>query len=450
MERSNNQKSDGTAAIEAITGMALPRSNLILLRLITTLTFLAIGWFSFSEVDIVSTALGKVVPDGRLKNLQAAEPGIIKNIHVVEGQRVNEGDLLFEFDPTVSESDSTSVHLKLRLTELELDRLESELSGAIPQYENRQEQDSFVDLQEQLRNARIKSHESRISQLSVEIDDLRHNLKTSKLQIESLEKITRHIREQEQILRPHIGKVVSQFTYDATKEKLLIKENELELETAKIQSLKNEIHIAELRLSSLHNDYQTKLVDEINLKRREVATMRGEAQKLELALSLTELRSPIAGVIHSIEATTVGGVVTEAQTLLKILPNEAPLIIEAQLSNSDIGFVRQGQSVEIKVDAFPFMQFGSLSGVVQQISPDSDSSAHANISGNNPQKINNNSSSYYRVRVIADQDQFKEHPHLQIKAGMSVQVDIKIGRRALLQFFVQPLARYWNETVTLR
>jgi hemolysin D len=142
--------------------------------------------------------------------------------------------------------------------------------------------------------------------------------------------------------------------------------------------------------------------------------------------------------------------VTEAQTLLKILPNEAPLIIEAQLSNSDIGFVRQGQSVKIKVDAFPFMQFGSLSGVVQQISPDSDNTAHANISASNPQKINNNSSSYYRVRVIADQNQFKEHPHLQIKAGMSVQVDIKIGRRALLQFFVQPLARYWNETVTLR
>jgi hemolysin D len=450
MERSNNHKRDGTAAIEAITDMVLPRSNLILLRLITALTFLAIGWFSFSEVDIVSTALGKVVPDGKLKNLQAAEPGIIKNIHVVEGQHVNEGDLLFEFDPTVSESDSASVDLKLRLAKLELDRLESELSGAIPQYENNQEQDSFVDLQEQLRSARIKSHESRTSQLSVEIEDLRHNLKTSELQVESLEKITRHIREQEQKLRPHIGKVVSQFTYDATKEKLLIKENELELETSKIQSLKNEIHIAELRLSSLHNDHQTKLVDEINLKRREVATMRGEAQKLELALSLKELRSPIAGVIQSIEATTIGGVVTEAQTLLKILPNEAPLIIEAQLSNSDIGFVRQGQSVKIKVDAFPFMQFGSLSGVVQQISPDSDNTAHANISASNPQKINNNSSSYYRVRVIADQNQFKEHPHLQIKAGMSVQVDIKIGRRALLQFFVQPLARYWNETVTLR
>ncbi len=447
MERSH--KSDDTAAIDAITAMVLPRSNHILLRLITILTFLAIIWFSFSEVDIVSTALGKVVPDGRLKYLQAAESGIIKNIHVVEGQRVSEGDLLFEFDPTVSESDSASVHLKLTLAELELDRLESELSGTIPKYEKNQP-NSFVDLQEQLRSARIESHQSKISQLSVEIQDLHHNLETSQLQVESLEKITRHIRGQEETLRPHIGKVVSQFAYDATKEKLLIKENELELEASKIQSLKNQINIAKLRLISLQNDYQTKLVDEINLKRREVATMRGEAQKLELALSLKELRSPTAGVIQSLEATTIGGVVTEAQTLLKILPDEAPLIIEAQISNSDIGFVRQGQSVKIKVDAFPFMQFGSLSGVIQQISPDSDNNAHANISVSAHQRINNNSSSYYRVRVIADQNQFKEHPHLQIRAGMSVQVDIKIGRRALLQFFVQPLARYWDETITLR
>lgn len=257
------------------------------------------------------------------------------------------------------------------------------------------------------------------------------------------------MREQEQKLRPHIGMVVSQFSYDATKEKMLIKENELELQISKVQLLKNEISIAKLQLSSLKNDYQTKLVDDINQKRREVATIQSEAQKIALAMDLKELRAPLAGVIQSIEVTTVGGVVSQAQTILTIMPDDAPLVIEAQLSNSDIGFVRPGQAVKIKVDAFPFMQFGSLTGVVQQISPDSDN-PQANSSSESRQKMSHNPGSFYRVRVIADKTQFGEHPHLQIRAGMSVQVDIKTGRRALLQFFVQPLARYWSETVVLR
>lgn len=432
---------------DLMEGMELPRSNAILLKLIVFLSVASICWLCISEVDIVSTATGRVSPEGRVKSVQAAETSIISAIHVSDGRHVKKDEVLFEFDSSLTEPEQQLVKTKLILANAELKRLESELSDDSPSYENPKEHEAIIEMQEQLREARKLSYKARLAQAEVSLQESQASLHSAESLAASLQEIAKHAQDQEEKLRPHIGTVVSQFSYDSTRESMLTKQNELAIQISKISSLKNGIKIDEKKLDSLKNEYRSQLVAELYEKRREVASLESESQKIDRIINMKELRAPVAGTIQSVDVTTLGGVVSPTQVLARIVPDDMPLVIEVNLANSDIGFVKIGQPAEIKVDAYPFMQYGALTGMVTQISPDSDEvSVNNNISASTLAS----SHSFYRIRIAADKYKSGMNSRIIIKPGMTVQADIKTGKRTLIQFFVQPLIRYWDETVSLR
>ncbi|WP_255489561.1 HlyD family type I secretion periplasmic adaptor subunit [Mitsuaria sp. BK037] len=430
--------------VEQVEGLQLPQSHRVLLTSILVVSLMLLVWLWLSEVDIVSTASGKVMPEGRLKVVQAAEAGVIVGIHGTEGQSVRKGDLLFEFDPTISESEQRSVGARLALATLEFARIEAEIAGRDPVYPEGDQHPEAVALQEQLRMARVSSFGSRIAQAEVNVDSARNSLASARAMVGNLEEIAAYTREQEQMLRPHVGKVVSRFNYESTRQSLLDKENDLAMQRSKAAAAEGELQVAQKRLRLVKDEHQSLLVEELNGKRNELTLLRAEARKIERIQGLKELRSPIDGQIQSVGVTTAGGVVTAAQTLATIVPEGMPLVIDANLSSADVGFVQAGQVVKIKLDAYPFMQYGALSGVVDQISPDSEN-AVGSVMGSRATP-----SAYYRVRITTELQQGGIDPRIRVKPGMTVQADITTGRRRLIQFFIQPLVRHWEDTLTMR
>ena len=431
--------------VEQVDGMQLPRSHRLLLKATVLVSLALLAWLGLGEVDIVSTAPGRVVPDGRLKVVQAAEAGVIVAIHHSEGQEVRKGDLLFELDPTISESEHRSIHARLDLATFEFARIEAELSGSTPVYPDGDRYPDAVALQEQLRVARESSFKAKIAQAEISVDSARNGLASARAMVSNLEEIAAYTRDQEHKLRPYVGQVVSRFSYESTRQSMLDKENDLATQRAKVIAAQGDLQVGEKRLRLVRDEHRSLLVEEFNEKRRELLLLRAEAQKIDRIRGLKELRSPIGGQIQSVGVTTAGGVVAAAQTLATIVPAGMPLVIDVHLANADAGFVHAGQTVKIKLDAYPFMQYGSLSGVVERISPDSESpagSAGSDIAAASP--------AYYRVRIRTDTHQSGVDPRIRVKPGMTVQADIATGRRRLIQFFIQPLVRHWEATVTMR
>jgi hemolysin D len=170
----------------------------------------------------------------------------------------------------------------------------------------------------------------------------------------------------------------------------------------------------------------------------------------------------VDGWVQKINVTTVGGVVNPAQTLMTIVPDGTPLVVEATLSNDDIGYVKVGQPVELKVDTFPFQKYGTLKATLVWVSPEAEEKSSAPISdengagGNQPEKAIQNVKSVkdgyvYKVRIRADKSVFiVDGQPAPLQAGMTVQADIATDRRTVIQFLLWPLVKYLDEAGAVR
>jgi len=217
-----------------------------------------------------------------------------------------------------------------------------------------------------------------------------------------------------------------------------------------------------MHLAEVEHDHQAEVYGQLSDKVANEAGLRGDMEKSRELHELKWLKAPVDGWVQKINVTTVGGVVNPAQTLLTIVPDGMPLVVEATLSNDDIGYVKVGQPVELKVDTFPFQKYGTLKGSLVWVSPDAEEKSIASANdengagGNQPEKAIQNVKSVkdgyvYKVRIRADQQAFIGDGHpAPLQAGMTVQADIATDRRRVIEFFLSPLIKYLNESASVR
>ena len=201
------------------------------------------------------------------------------------------------------------------------------------------------------------------------------------------------------------------------------------------------------------------LLDELNKAEAKAAGLVHDVAKAEQRARFQTLTAPVDGVVQQLAVHTVGGVVTPAQALLVLVPQESQLEIEAMVSNRDIGFVHPGQEAEIKVDTFTFTRYGLLHGKVLSVSQDA-------ITKDKPQDKPNqqgapgadNASSEpkgqemsYAARVSLDRTQMQIDDNLvNLGLGMAVTVEIKTGERTVLSYLLSPIMRYKHDTLRER
>ncbi len=419
-------------------------------------------WSIFGKMDIVATAPGKFIPDGRVKVIQPTETSVVKAIHVREGQHVKEGDLLIELDPALSEADLASASLTYQQNRLEQARLIAELKGSRPGYSKDASAESIA-LQEALREARLATYQTKLAAARAAIEERQSALGVAEAQLKKAE-VTLQIAQERETKVAKLLEVnfISRMDYLKNLQELESAKHDLVAQQKTVEQQRHSHRQAIEQRNVIQRDWRSSVLADLDKEITAHPGLRRDKEKAERLNDLKTLRSPVNGYVQAVGVTTLGGVVTPAQSLVAIVPEDTPLFVEADLSNDDIGYVRVGQKVDIKVDTYPFQKYGILSGTLVWVSPDAgprDGAANqgqdakaANGSGDSAGQQSNKSAYSYKVHVKPDLEarlvvggQFAV-----LQAGMTVQADIMTDRRRVIEFLLSPIVKYMDEGLKVR
>ena len=200
-------------------------------------------------------------------------------------------------------------------------------------------------------------------------------------------------------------------------------------------------------------EFITNILNELNKSHSQFGQAQESEQKTIRRLELTRITAPISGTIQDLSLYTIGGVVSPAQQLLRIVPEGDVLEALVVINNQDVGFVTAGQNAEIKIDAFPFTRYGLLSGTVAEISRDARSVQAFNNPEFGPKNKSDETENIERgerlvfvARIILQKHSLSVNGEdVELLPGMSMKAEIKTGKRRLADFFLAPLKQYDQE-----
>jgi len=365
--------------------------------LVTIVAVLLFGfWASQSEIDQITRGQGEVVPSSRVQIIQAEDGGVLTSLPVNEGDRIAAGSLLALFDTTYADADFRDAEAKSISLEANLERLRAEVLGSeFKPNPDQSEYAHFYQTQEALFRRRTQA-------LAEEVSAIQHVLSFLQKEIE--------------INEPLVDKGdVSQT------EILRLKRQEAEL-TASITNTRNRFfQEAQAEMARVEEEFE---------RVRQLLVMR------ERALTQTRVIAPVEGLVTNIQFSTIGGVVRPGEVLMELVPLEDDLLIEAKIATDEIGFVRIGHPVSVKVDAFDYTIYGGLDGELIYISADAEQE-------DTPQ----GKATFYSVRVRTKGSAFS-HPtsdSLTILPGMTASIEIKTGGNTILNYLLKPITKTLDE-----
>ncbi len=425
------------------------------------LVAILIVWSCIGQIAVVATAPGKFIPDGRIKQIQPLEASTIKAIHVKEGQHVRAGDLLLELDPAISGAALQANTDKYAYNRLEQARLAAELTHAAPDYRNADP--AWIALQESTRAARDAAFAAKRAQAQAQLEEKTHSLAAAQATLTKYRENTAISEEREASARPLVETgAISRVDYLQLKQELTSNRNDLAAQLKTVDEQRAALQEAQKRLAEVEHDHQAEVYGQLSDKVANEPGLRGDMEKSRELHELKWLKAPVDGWVQKINVTTVGGVVNPAQTLMTLVPDGTPLVVEATLSNDDIGYVKVGQPVELKVDTFPFQKYGALKGTLVWVSPDAEersvvsASDESGTAGNQAEKAIQNVKSVkdgyvYKVRIRAENTTFVVDGRMApLQAGMTVQADIQTDRRRVVEFLLSPVVKYLDEAAAVR
>ena len=365
------------AALEISETPANPLGRFIIWG-IFALIIIALLWSYFGMVDEVAVARGKVIPDGRLKVIQPLEEGIVTAIHVAEGQRVKEGELLLELDSTLKQVDVRTLEKSLTTVKLEKEMLMAELSGKSGEEVLGQRNLKLEDLSaevmafvKQLKQARESEYRSKEETLKSIIAQRADEIRIGEPALLRLENKYLLLKKQEASLKELAEQGgIPETDWEVKANELSAAEKEYEMQKISNEQSREKLEEARKNLDNLARERETNTLNLIVEKEKNIAEIEAQLVKAQKLYQFQNLLSPVNGTVHGMNANTVGGVVTPAQPIMTIVPDGTPLIIEATVLNKDIGFVKVDQEAEIKFDTFSFQKYGTIKGTVSAISPD--------------------------------------------------------------------------------
>ncbi|SBP88281.1 HlyD family type I secretion periplasmic adaptor subunit [Thiomonas delicata] len=409
-----------------------------------------LGWAAFGTLDIVAVAEGKLVPSTYLKIVQPAEAGIVQQILVKEGQAVAAGQVLVRMDAAMSEADRKSVLAEYQARQLALRRIDAELSGGILQREVGDPPALFAQAMAQYDADRLNLA-SQTVQMRAAVERAQHELAVAEQVRAKLEEALPHYRRQEAAYA-ELGKdgfagpiMVS----DKARERQE-KERELQGQTAAIRASQAALAEARQRLAQVRSDAHQRLQAERSAAMTDIAKLGEELTKQIHRADLMELRAPQAGVVKDLATHTPGTVVQPGAILMSLVPSGEPLTAEVWVSNQDIGFVRSGQMVRLKLATYPFQKYGMVDGVVAQISADAQEpqqgGALSGGSASNRRTAPEDGGLVYRALVhLRVQHLARDGGALTLAPGMRVTAEINLGDRTVLEYLLSPVRKAFFE-----
>jgi hemolysin D len=424
------------AALEIMEKPPSPGLRYLMLVL-CSLFAIALIWSFIGKVDVVAVASGKTLPIANVKVIQPMEIGVVRTIHVRNGQSVRKGQLLIELDNTMAgadEAQATRGLLSARIARARNDALLAHLAGRPARFVAPPGTPAEVaETQNMVISSAIAEYEAERAALAQSRAERNAELNGSLAEIQKLRQ-TLPLIDQQLEARRQLG---ARGHYP----KLKVLEYE-QLRVEHLQNIEVQQSVAAKARAAIGNiDAQLARVRQAFAKAAssEMATaedessLRGEElRKSERRRSLQQLRSPVDGVIQQLAVHTVGGVVQPAEPLMVIVPSGSDVAVEAQILNKDIGFIREGQAVRVKLEAFPFTDYGLIEGVVETISRDAIQDEKMGL--------------IYATRIRLGRNYIPIGERRQpIGPGMAVQAEVKTGERRIIQYLLSPISQTMAE-----
>lgn len=431
------------AAEEIIETPAAP-FGAVVIWLTTILLALALAWAYLGQIDIVAVGNGRVSNDGSVKVVQSASYGVVKRITAQEGQRVHKGDVLVELDKTTAEKELATTAQSLNIARAERDILRrlamgngaddiinsagvSDEAKAVLR-EFTASQLALAGAKEQALKGSIASHQRQLqfnqqtkAQLEGEVQKLKDRQVKVKQKLESANAIER-IRLQNEL--DTLEQRITTANSAATSQGQQVLQSQLTLAQAQSQS---QVSLAETNSS---------ISGQVIAQEQRIAELENNLAKAKRTLEQTTITAPVDGTILALNTRTIGGVVNVAERIAQIVPDNDLLYVDVTLDNQDVGFVRVGQRVVIKVATYPFQRYGYLEGTVENISPDAIQDEKKGL--------------VYKAKVKLSGANSSKKNRLKLLPGMSVSAEITTGKRRIIEFFLDPLMTHVDDSLKVR
>lgn len=395
---------------------------------------IGVAWSVFSFVDVVAVAEGRLTPTGRLRSVEAAETGVIREIAVREGQHVRAGQALIELDPTIAAADADTARSELataRLTRARADAILGYLdTGRIAFVMPEGAEPAAAAAERQVVEARIREYQARLQGLDA------RSVGASAAAAMTAENVARY-EETQPLARQQLTarQDLERRGYGARlrvleqEERYIALSRELAAEQHREREARAQISMVARERSQAIEAFRGQAAQEKAEAEAIVATRTETLTKADQRQSLQRLTAPVSGTVNEVSVTTLGEVAETGQALVTIVPEGEDLIVEALILNRDVGFTRPGARVVVKLEAYPFTRYGNLEGVLDHVSPDA--------------IVDERRGLVFPARVRIRKRNLRLGPgeEVVLQPGMAATAEIVTGRRRVIDFILSPVAR---------
>jgi hemolysin D len=450
------------AAIEIVETPASPAGRAIAATIILFFA-IAIGWAVFGRVDIIATASGKIVPSGNTKLIQPFETGVVRAIRVQDGEAVKTGDVLIELDTTINAAERDRIAKELVAARLTVARLTAAIAGLgdhpVPFEPPEGAEPAQIELQRKFLRNQTEEARAKLAHIDGQITQNEANRAAVAGTVEKLTLSIPLLRQRADIRHTLSDQgLTSKMLYWETQQDLVEHEQELVVQRARLEEATAATTALREQRRQTEAEYNRTNFNDLADAQQKAASLKEALVQAEQRRQLQTLAAPVDGTVQQLAVHTVGGVVTPAQQLMVIVPAGARLEAEAMVSNRDIGFVRAGEPVEVKVDTFNFTRYGLIHGEVSSVSQDSivrdkpaDRSGAAKPGALGETSEPQGQELLYAARISLDRTQMQiEDKLINLSPGMAVTVEIKTGSRRIIEYLLSPLMRYKHESLRER
>lgn len=383
---------------EMLGDLEVPQRARWTLRLLLGSIVLLVLWSAMAKIDQVTRAPAQLIVAARTQLVQSADGGVVTKLHVKEGDHVKVGQLLVTLQKERAEAAVADSSAKVAALRITLARLEAEVYETPLKFDPR-----LLKFGEYIRNQTALYHKRRQAYLD-DMTALENMIRLAVAELEINQKLTA--------------------TGDVSR--------------AEILRLQRSVADLKAQQSNKRNKYFQDVQAEMTKAQEDLNTQSEALRDRTQVLEQTELVAQMDGIVNNIKVNTVGGVVRPGDTVLELLPRGDDLIVEAKVATTDIAFVTIGQEAHVRLDAYDSSIYGSMNGQVTYISPDILT-----------EETRTGPMLYYRVRIRITGTEFKgdKAKYIQLRPGLTAQVDIKAMERSVLSYLTKPIAKTLTQSM---
>jgi adhesin transport system membrane fusion protein len=388
-------------------------------------------WAALWEIEEATLAEGRIVPSAKVQVVQSLEGGIVKTIHVRQGDTVREGDLLVSLSTAQAGSDYESRRQQALALSARVVRLTAEVEDKPLSYSDDflKQARGFVDGEVAVYRGRAVELRTSLAVLDSQFEQRSKEMTEARVALATSQRLLALGREERGILADLVARRLEpRLELIRLDRALAEQEGRVESSNVAIQRLQAAITEIGQKKEATLAQFKSGALAELSKSVGELRSLQETLPGLVDKVDRSELRAPMNGIVNRVLVTTVSGVIRPGEPIVEIVPGEDKLVVEARVSPQDIGFVRAGQRARIRLTAYDFAIFGSLEGAVSNVGADA-------VVGENGDSAN-------LVRIESDTPHLESFGRkLPIIPGMVAQSTIITGSRTILTYLTKPVVR---------